>query len=317
MWFVVLGIMIILLIAFVAVQQFKVARLKGQIDYLKPLIETVENVKDIIYYCETPQLKYRYLSPGVNQLGPNSHKLHMENPNKIFEIVHPEDYEKLESKALGKIDFSKPLTIRLMNDRGNYIWFEEYATPVYKEGNLVAVQGIYRNIDEKMKLQRQLEYEVSHDGLTNVYNRTYLQTKMGVYNRVKDVPMGVIICDLDQLKYINDNNGHQAGDRLIIEAANILTNCASKEMIIARIGGDEFSILLPNVVEEDVVAFINKVIQNLNYHNTFNESLPIHMSIGYSYIHSSIRNMECLYSEADQQMYTAKNAKKVLARLRK
>ena len=317
MWFVVLGIVILLLIVYVALQYFKLARLKRKLDYLKPLFETVENAKDIIYYCETPQLKYRYLSPGVNQLGQNSYKEHMQNPNKVIEIVHPEDYEKLESKILGKMDFSKPLIIRLMDDKGNYIWFEEHATPVYKDGKLIAFQGIYRNIDDKMKLQQQLEYEVSHDGLTNVYNRTYFQTKMSLYNKVKDVPMGVIICDLDQLKYINDTNGHQAGDRLIIEAASILTNCASREMIIARIGGDEFSILLPNVVEEDVVAFINKVIQNLNYHNTFNESLPIHMSIGYSYIHSSIRNMECLYSEADQQMYTAKNAKKVLARLRK
>lgn len=317
MWLVVLGVGIILLIAFIAVQHFKLARLKGKMDYLKPLIETVENAKDIIYYCETPQLKYRYLSPGVNQLGANSYQEHMKNPNRVFEIIHPDDYEKLESKISGEWDFSKPIIFRLMNDKGNYIWFEEHATPVYKEGRMIAVQGIYRNIDDKMKLQQQLEYEVSHDGLTNVFNRTYFQTKMGIYNRLKDVPMGVIICDLDQLKYINDNNGHQAGDRLIIEAANILTNCASEEMVIARIGGDEFSILLPNVVEEDVVAFINKVIQNLNYHNTFNESLPIHMSVGYAYINSSIRNMECLYSEADQQMYTAKNAKKVLARLRK
>ncbi|QCR34253.1 sensor domain-containing diguanylate cyclase [Lysinibacillus sp. SGAir0095] len=317
MWFVALGLIILLLVAIISVQYYQLAKRKEQLDYVKPLIETVKNVKDIIYYCETPQLKYRYLSPGVNQLGPNTHDEHMKNPYKILEIVHPEDREKLENKVLGKVDFSKPFTIRLLNDKGNYIWFEEYATPVYKDGKLVAVQGIFRNNDEKIKLQKQLEYEVSHDGLTNVYNRSFFQTKLGLYNKVKDVPMGIIICDLDQLKYINDNFGHQTGDRLIIEAANILTNCANEEMIIARIGGDEFAILLPNVVEEDVVTFINKVIQNLNYHNTFNESLPIHMSIGYSYIPSSIRNMECLYSEADHQMYTAKNAKKVLAKLRK
>ncbi len=316
MWFFVIGIMLLLLIVCI-IQYLQLAKKKQQIDYLKPLIDAVENVKDIIYYCEVPQLNYRYLSPAVNQLGPNTYDEHMHNPAKIFEIVHPYDYEKLENKSLGKMDFSKPLTIRLQNNKGNYIWFEEYATPVYREGKLVAIQGIYRNIDDKMKLQQQLEYEVSHDALTNVYNRTFFQTKMSLYNKVKDVPMGVVICDLDQLKYINDTFGHLTGDRLIMEAANILTNCAGREMIISRLGGDEFAVLLPNADEEDVVAFINKVIQNLNYHNTFNESLQIHMSIGYSYIYSSIRNMECLYSEADQQMYTAKNAKKVLARLRK
>lgn len=316
MWFVVLGVVIILL-AICMKLYFQLARMRQQVDYLKPLIDTVENVKDIIYYCETPQLKYRYLSPAVNQFGPNIYEEHMKNPYKIFEMVHPEDHVKLESKASGKMDFSKPLTIRILNDKGDYTWFEENATPVYKEGKLVALQGIFRNIDDKMKLQQQLEYEVSHDGLTNVYNRTFFQTKMGEFNRVKDVPMGVIVCDLDRLKYINDNYGHQTGDRLIIEAANILTNCAGEETILARLGGDEFAILLPNSTEEEVIEFINKVIQSLNYYNSFNESLQIHMSIGYSYIHSSIRNMECLYSEADQQMYTAKKAKKVLARLRK
>lgn len=316
MWFVVLGALVMLFATCMKLY-FHLTQLRQQIDYLKPLIDTVENVKEIIYYCETPQLKYRYLSPAVNQFGPHVYDEHMKDPYKIFEMVHPEDHVKLENKALGKMDYSKPLTIRILDDKGNYVWFEEYVTPVYKEGKLVALQGILRNIDDKMKLQQQLEYEVSHDGLTNVYNRTYFQTKMGIYNKVKDVPMGVIISDLDQLKYINDHYGHLTGDRMIIEAANILTNCANEETIIARIGGDEFALLLPNSTEEDVVACIDKVIQSLNYHNSFNESLQIHMSIGYSYIHSSIRNMECLYSEADQQMYTAKNAKKVLARLRK
>ena len=316
MWLLVLGIVIILFIICI-IQYVRVAQMKQQIDCIKPLNETIKNAKDIIYYCEIPQLKYRYLSPSVKQLGSKTYEEHMENPYKFFEIVHPDDYEMFKGKMEGKMDFSKPLILRLLNDKGDYIWFEEFATPVYKEGKLVAIQGIYRNIDDKMKLQQQLEYEVSHDGLTNVNNRTYFQTKMHFYNKVKDVPMGVIICDLDRLKYVNDNYGHQTGDRLIIEAANILKNCASEEMIISRIGGDEFALLWPNAEEEEVEAFINKVIQNLNYHNTLNESFEIHMSIGCAYIHSSIRNMECLYSEADHQMYKSKNAKKVLARIRK
>ena len=316
MWFTVLGIVIVLSIVCI-IQYLQLAKLKKRIDYLNPLIDTVENVKDIIYYCETPQLKYRYLSSAVYQLGPNAYREHMENPMKVFEIVHPDDYGKLENKVLGKMDFNQPLTIRLLNDEGDYVWFEEYATPIYKDGKLVELQGILRNIDDKMKLQQQLEYEVSHDGLTKVYNRTFFQTKMEIYNRVKDVPMGVIICDLDSLKYINDHHGHLRGDRLIMEAANILTNCATEETIIARLGGDEFAILLPNVQEDDVILFIDRVIQNINNHNSFNESLPVQMSIGYSYINSSIRNMESLYSEADQKMYTAKNAKRVVDKIRK
>ena len=114
------------------------------------MVETVENIRDILYYCETvPKLNYLYLSPTVNDLlGPNTLEEHLQNPEKIFEIVHPDDRETLVRKRFGQLNFNQPIKVRFRNHLGQYIWFEEYATPVYKDGKLVAVQGIFRNIDD-------------------------------------------------------------------------------------------------------------------------------------------------------------------------
>lgn len=313
MWMMAISIIALLVIACI-IQSIHSVRLKRQITYLTKLFQTAENGKDILYYCELPQLKYRYLSHAINQLGENAYIEHLQNPNKFFETVHPNDLEKARKKMAGKIDFSKPIVWRFLNDAGKYIWFEEYSMPIYQDGKLVALQGIYRNIDEKMKLMQKLKHEALHDGLTNTYNRTYFQKKMDYYQHSRNISMGVVIYDLDHLKYLNDHFGHQQGDRAIIETARLLADCINQaEAFVARIGGDEFAILLPGAEEKEVKAMGEKVEEQIKRYNQVND-MQIEVSFGYAYAQASIGNMERLYHEADQNMYLAKKAKKELAR---
>ena len=214
MWIVFVGILIGLLLFCMNLYNQK-SKLQQKVDYYKPMIETVENIRDILYYCETvPKLNYLYLSPTVNDLlGPKTLEEHLHKPEKIFEIVHPDDRETLVRKKLGEINFNESIKVRFRDHLGQYIWFEEYATPVYKDGKIVAVQGIFRNIDEKVALQLQLEYKSTHDSLTGLYNREFFQSKMNFFNQ-REVPITVIVADLDELKLINDEYGHQMGDSI-------------------------------------------------------------------------------------------------------
>src|SRR5690606_17391806 len=140
-------------------------------------LQLVELSKDIIYYCEVkPEIKYRYVSPSVNKfMGPGIMEDSYKNPKITFERIHPDDYEILSKKISGDLDYSKPLIQRWKNEKGEYIWFEEYATPIYEKGDLIAVQGIIRNIDEKIKLQQDLEYRIVHDALTDIHNREFFE----------------------------------------------------------------------------------------------------------------------------------------------
>ncbi|MFD0620796.1 PAS domain S-box protein [Paenibacillus sp. GCM10027629] len=72
---------------------------------------------------------------------------------------------------------------RIVNGAGQYITFEEFTTPVYKDGEVVAFQGILRNITDKLKLQEELEYRITHDSLTGVYNREFIERLIEKYDK--------------------------------------------------------------------------------------------------------------------------------------
>jgi len=288
-------------------------KLQEKVNYLTTISNLVEHSQDIIYYCELkPAIKYRYLSPAINAiLSPNLAEESMKNPYTAFERIHPEDLPLLQKKASGDIDYNKPLVQRWRNDMGEYIWFEEYATPIYQHGVVVAVQGIIRNINDKVELQQMLEYKASHDTLTDMYNRGYFESKMKQYDQKNNVSAAIFIFDLDELKVVNDRYGHKLGDSLIIEAAGILNGFSGEDLIAARIGGDEFALLLVNTDPEHVkelMSEIELVIDLLNH----DEERPfkINMSKGYAWTRTSLGKMEELYIEADNRMYREKNRKR-------
>lgn len=313
MWIIFEGLLIIILLLLCLSLYKQKLKLQKKIDFYKPMVNAVENIRDIIYYCETdPKLNYLYLSPSVNDvIGPQTLEEHIQNPDKIFEIVHPDDRETLLKKRLGQLNFNQPIKVRFKNQCGQYIWFEEYATPIYKNGKFVAVQGVFRNINENVVLQEQLEYKTKHDPLTNLYNRGFFQSMMNDMDK-SDEPVAVVVADLDELKRINDTYGHKMGDLLICEAANALRSYANQDMIIARIGGDEFAILMPNVDVPQVEHYINNVQHELQRGRDNLAFSTIKLSIGYAYSESSSGMMEQLLSQADAVMYQNKRKKKVL-----
>lgn len=288
-------------------------KLQEKLNYLTTVSNLVQYSKDIIYYCELkPAIKYRYLSPAINAiLSPNIAEESMKNPYTAFERIHPEDLPLLQKKVSGDIDYSKPLILRWRNDKGEYIWFEEYATPIYQHGEVVAVQGIIRNINDKVELQQMLEYKASHDSLTALYNRGYFESKLEQYDQKNDVSAAIFIFDLDELKAVNDRYGHKMGDSLIKEAAKILNGFSGEGLIAARIGGDEFAMLLVNANLEHVKQLMNEIERFIDVLNQ-NEARPykINMSKGYAWTKTSLGKMEELYIEADNRMYREKNRKR-------
>ncbi|MFS0821760.1 GGDEF domain-containing protein [Bacillus sp. 1P02SD] len=288
-------------------------KVRNRMKYLKTIAELVENSKDIIYYCEIkPVFKYRYLSPAINKiLSPTLVSDSMKNPYTAYQLIHPDDYHILEKKALGELDFSKPFIQRWRNEEGIYISFEEYATPIYnKDGELIAMQGIIRNINDKVILKQQLEYKVTHDSLTGIYNREYFEAQVEHYDKNEDVPIAIIICDLDELKYVNDTFGHKNGDNLIKETANLLKKVLDRNIVVSRIGGDEFSIMILNTNPLQVEAILEGLELEIDRFNRSTNKFNIKLSKGHAFYHSSIGKMEELFTKADNKMYEDKNQRK-------
>ncbi|MGM0846232.1 MAG: sensor domain-containing diguanylate cyclase [Bacillota bacterium] len=278
----------------------------------KRIYQLVERSKDIIYYCEVkPALRFRYLSPSIDCiLGSGIQMRSMVNARTCIDILHPDDRELFARKLSGDLDYSQPIIQRWKDAEGNYKYFEEFATPIYKNGEMTAIQGVIRNIDEKVRLQEELIYKAHHDGLTGLFNRLFFEDQSNELNEKKDKSVALLLCDLDELKYYNDTHGHRTGDELIKATSKILGTLQSDDVLIARIGGDEFAILIKNTEKYSPDELKKTIHQKIANFNRFSKSIKIMLSIGIASSGTSLGKMNELYSSADQNMYEEKRSRK-------
>jgi diguanylate cyclase (GGDEF)-like protein len=150
------------------------------------------------------------------------------------------------------------------------------------------------------------------DDLTGLYNRGYFEKQLEKYSNEVNESVAIVICDLDELKYVNDHFGHKAGDLLIKTTASILKEYSSNTTITARLGGDEFALLIVGSSLNDVEKLVHTLDDRVNSFRIDSLSQTIKMSIGFAYSNTSIKNLEKLFIEADKNMYKNKNQKKFL-----
>lgn len=264
--------------------------------------------KDIIYYYQIyPDIRFKYVSPSVRDILGRSENDFLQNYNLVFDTVHPEDYEGLYNKTIGNVDFSKPQFTRWLHSNGEYIHTEDHAVPIYdKKGKLIAIEGAVRDITYRRKLEAELEYRSTHDKMTGLFNREYYDEVFDKLNINYEKNIGIIVCDVDRLKYINDNLGHREGDNILRATANILIKYLSESRIVSRIGGDEFTIITKGMLVSDIDKLIKSIYSDVNRLNSESTNINISLSIGYSFREVSYSNMIQLFKEADDNMYINK-----------
>lgn len=172
--------------------------------------------------------------------------------------------------------------------------------------------GLVADISERKAMVENLKNMAEHDGLTGLYNRSYFQQELErVVERVKragGICCSLLYIDLDNFKYINDTLGHAAGDRLIIEVSAILNKRARKSDLIARIGGDEFTVLLfdttPKLSVQVAESFRARLADYLFKHS--GEQIDIGCSIGVTSISPGTASAAEVLSQADLACHLAK-----------
>lgn len=163
---------------------------------------------------------------------------------------------------------------------------------------------VYHNISERLEKNREIEYLNYHDQLTGLHNRRFFEMKFNELLNEKYYPLGLIISDINALKLINDSLGHLMGDKLISTYANILKERFSDAETVARIGGDEFAILIPNITYETLFERIRKVGQELSEYRV--GDLPVSAAFGCAVHTGSIFSFAETFKEADEKMYKDK-----------
>ena len=176
-----------------------------------------------------------------------------------------------------------------------------------------SIEHIY-NYSKMQSMIKTLDEMWVFDPMTHVYNRAgFFKFADEMVSRAKSNKenLFLIFLDLDGLKKVNDELGHEMGDRLICEMADILRKCRDKEELLMRYGGDEFVVLGEGYVEENVVKYVERIRRAMREVNSKDDrNYVIDASIGYSMVeYDDDRPLSGLIELADQKMYAEKRAK--------
>lgn len=208
-------------------------------------------------------------------------------------------------------------------DNGGIFRFRDYTSFLTSNGKMLSISGsispvknetneiiglvmILYNVTEQKQLEKQLHDMSIHDALTGLYNRAWFQHEILSKEVVSYDPIGLIMCDIDGLKIINDTIGHKAGDKMLISTAKILKECVSKKDMVFRIGGDEFVILQPKSSIQLVRDVCERIKHKISNYNEINSELPLSLSLGFSVSSKLSTDISSLIQEADNNMYKEK-----------
>jgi diguanylate cyclase (GGDEF)-like protein/PAS domain S-box-containing protein len=292
-------------------------------------IESMQDKKDrLINEMKVSELKFRRMfetaQDGILLLDANTGEITDANPFilktlgfsqaeviglKLWEIgplkdilANKEAFIELKSKKYIRYD-----NLPLETKKGKPIYVE-FISNVYKVKDQDIIQCNIRDITERTLAQNSVVFISNHDTLTNLYNRSFFDEEMRRLEHSRQFPISIFMVDVDGLKAINDQHGHSTGDEILRRAAKVLRVSFRDEDVLARIGGDEFAIILPNTDAKAASNAQKRVESFLKQHNEEYPDLPLCLSIG---VATGTRQFSLLLllKKADDLMYMEKRLK--------
>lgn len=177
------------------------------------------------------------------------------------------------------------------------------------EDSLGRVMVSIIDVSARKKAEDYLKYLGTHDVLTGLYNRAYFEEELARLERGRRYPVSIAVIDVDGLKQVNDSLGHAAGDDVLRRAAEVLKSSFRSEDVVARIGGDEFSALLPATDAGAAAAAVKRIHRLIEVNNNFYQGPPLSVSAGYGTAQKGGNLTETLRI-ADDLMYQEKRKHK-------
>lgn len=228
--------------------------------------------------------------------------------------IHPDDRERYEDACNRTLQAGEAhmCEFRIVGREGQVRWLAARGNVVYDSiGAPARVIGVSQDVTERKRQEEEVRYLAYHDTLTGLPNRRLLDDRLqqAVFAaQRRDARLAVLVIDLDHFKAVNDTLGHKAGDAVLREIANRLMGCVRKADTLARQGGDEFVIVIPDLgLETDCSVVAEKILRTLVPEiRVDGRAFKIGASIGISLFPGDAGDGETLLRNADVAMYRAK-----------
>jgi diguanylate cyclase (GGDEF)-like protein/PAS domain S-box-containing protein len=233
----------------------------------------------------------------------------------ILALIHPDDLEKLSSIYFGLINSSQPhleVEHRMLHKNGQLLWVLTRGAITYKDGRSLRAAGSMTDITLRKRSEEQTLYDALHDGLTGLPNRALFLDRLDqAIERHRRNPTrlyALLHLDLDRFKVINDSFGQQVGDTVLIKIALMLKNLFRASDSVARLGGDDFAILVDDFSDPELVNQLLQRVQDTIRQPIFVNNIPVLTSASIGIVNSSLgcEKAELAMRDAEIAMYHAK-----------
>lgn len=303
-------------------RELRDAQVRAERKQAQKLLQTLaSNIPGMIYsfvhHCDG-SAAFEYISLGCLDLLELTPDLVLENASLCFGQIHIGDREVFYTAVKQSAETLKPFTHewRLVTPSGKLKWVQTNARPESRENGDIVWYGVLLDVTDKKQAQELIIHNALHDPLTDLPNRTLLVERLELaINRTKRVETyryAVLFLDLDRFKVINDSLGHLAGDQLLKDIAQKLKTHLREVDLVARIGGDEFVILLEDIPGiEKAIQVTERILKDFQTPLILNDAeVVISTSIGIVLGTNHYSQASDLLRDADIAMYRAKAQKR-------
>lgn len=273
----------------------------------------LSNLPGMAYRCKfDPKWTMEFVSDGCYELTGYRKEALLYNKELSFNDIIKHEYRQALWNKWVEITNSYEMfrdEYIIITADGTEKWVLEQGQAVHDdEGNIVALEGMITDITDIKKKQEKIEFLLYYDSLTNLYNRRYFEKAKKELDTEINYPLTIMYSDINGLKLINDAFGHNVGDDLIVATAQTIKTICREDDVLARIGGDEFALLLPRTDEDEAYELMIMILKRLDEANKIfsNEKYHISLSMGFGTKITSHDDLLMIQKQAEDFMYRRK-----------
>lgn len=290
----------------------EVAKMAEELARYKELFQVLADWSTNWIFWESPAGEILYVSPAASRISGYSTEELKKQGKHFTTLIHPEDQPlwRKHQREAGRGESTCPLDIRILTKMGETRWLTHSCQPVLGEsGKFLGLRGSLVDITERKQIEEQLRFMSNRDSLTGLYSRGFFMNELDRLIKGRIFPVTLVMADLDGLKEVNDSLGHAAGDALIRQSARLFQKIFRTDDVVARIGGDEFAVLMPGMAETAATQILHRFRRLEAEYNQDRQTPRIAFSIG-MYTANDPKSLAAALERADVIMYRDKEQRK-------